>query len=172
MTANAASYLHIGPSEAGGSSDNITVRNCRQTGNEAGVLVIMRGGLCGWQVHSVRRKSCDADSSEEPSAGGGERGNLVRGCGDFGACLDGGRVRREPSWGSAIPRACSERGASSEARVRSLACPGLLGGMLEWGRASRLAPGKRQQASAVQGLRRGSWLGEGLVGALRAQGEL
>ena len=43
MTANAASYLHIGPSEAGGSSDNITVRNCRQTGNEAGVLVIMRG---------------------------------------------------------------------------------------------------------------------------------
>jgi hypothetical protein len=43
MTANAASYLQVGPSEAGGFSHNITVRICRQTGNEAGVLVIMRG---------------------------------------------------------------------------------------------------------------------------------
>ena len=41
------------------------------------------------------------------------------------------------------------------ARVRSLACPGLLEGMLEWNRASGLAPGKRQQASAFQGLRLG-----------------
>ena len=43
MTANAASYLQIGPSETGRFPDNITVRICRQTGNEAGVLVIMRG---------------------------------------------------------------------------------------------------------------------------------
>jgi hypothetical protein len=36
MTANSASYLHIGPSETGGFPVNITVRNCRQTGNDAG----------------------------------------------------------------------------------------------------------------------------------------
>ena len=46
---------------------------------------------------------------------------------------------------------------------------GLLG-ELERCRASGLAPGKRQQASAVQGLRLAC--GEGLVGALRVRREL
>ena len=59
--------------------------------------------------------------------------------------------------------------------MRSLACPGLVGGEarseigvlggdwywdaseLKWCRASGLAPGKRQQASAVQGLRLAFW---------------
>ena len=99
---------------------------------------------------------------------GGEFGGSRAGAQRYrGACWE-----RSPSWGSALPGARTERGASSEARVRSLACPGLWGEGPRLGRASGLAPGKRQQASAFQGLRRGSWLGEGLVGALRAQIEL
>jgi len=46
--------------------------------------------------------------------------------------LGEGRVRRTPSWGSALPG-------------------GVRGDVLGLGRASGLAPGKRQQASAVQG---------------------
>jgi len=46
--------------------------------------------------------------------------------------LGEGRVRRTPSWGSALPG-------------------GVRGEVLGLGRASGLAPGKRQQASAVQG---------------------
>jgi len=54
---------------------------------------------------------------------------------------------------------------------------GLRGGRVElgWCRASGLAPGKRQQASAFQGLRRACTEEGGLggrVGALRARGEL
>ena len=102
----------------------------------------MRGGLCGWQVHSVRRKSCDADSSEEPSAGGWERGNPVRGCGDFGACSDGGASSEGAELGLSAIGGRVRRG-------------GVLGEVAELG------------LSAPRGL----W-GEGLVGALRARGEL
>jgi hypothetical protein len=38
----------------------------------------------GWQAHSVRRESCNSDSSPEPAAACSERGNPVRGWGDFG----------------------------------------------------------------------------------------
>jgi len=62
------------------------------------------------------------------------------------------------------------------ARVRGLAELGLVGRGLERCRASGLAPGKRQQASAVQGLRLAGWEGareeRGRVGVLRTQGEL
>jgi hypothetical protein len=61
----------------------------------------------------------------------------------------GGRVRS-----LAIPGFYGD-GLLGEGAELGLSAPrGLLGGMLEWNRASGLAPGKRQQASAVQGLRR------------------
>jgi hypothetical protein len=71
-------------------------------------------------------------------------------------------MRGQGSWGA------WECGWGAEVRSEK----GLWGerGKLGWGRASGLAPGKRQQASAFQGVRRAGT--EGLVGALRAQGEL
>jgi hypothetical protein len=65
-------------------------------------------------VRVGRGRAVITDSSPEPSAGGGERGNPVRGCGDFGAVTPGialrhpglvtgrpygtGRVWRRASW--------------------------------------------------------------------------
>jgi hypothetical protein len=96
----------------------------------------------GLWAHSVRRESCNSDSSPEPSAAGWE-GLVGRarswGSALTGACSEGGLqacsarrescnadsspepaaagweglVARTPGWGSALPGACSE-GASGE----------------------------------------------------------
>ncbi len=47
MSANSASCLQVGPAETGSFPDNIIVRNCRQTGNEAGPFGTGRVGSWG-----------------------------------------------------------------------------------------------------------------------------